>query len=89
MRNLQTLRKDIDTLDEQIIDLIAKRFDVVREVGKYKAENNIEAHDPTRWQAVLHQIKARAKDKDIPEAFIETMYETMHDQAIEIEKQQK
>ena len=33
-------RKRIDQLDEQLIRLLAERFEITKAVGEYKAENN-------------------------------------------------
>lgn len=37
---LQQLRQEIDTIDQEITDLLAKRIDVVKQVGHYKKANN-------------------------------------------------
>jgi len=38
---LKQLREKIDKIDEQILDLLNARAEVVREVGKSKAKNSI------------------------------------------------
>ncbi len=34
-------RKQIDKIDEELINVLAKRINIVREIGKYKKENGI------------------------------------------------
>lgn len=41
MDELEKYRQEINALDRQLIDLFAKRFDIVRAVGKLKAEKGI------------------------------------------------
>ena len=41
MRNLSEIRTEIDSIDEQIIELFKKRMDCAKEVGNYKKANNI------------------------------------------------
>lgn len=36
MRNLSEIRTEIDSIDEQIIELFKKRMDCAKEVGNYK-----------------------------------------------------
>jgi len=60
---LELYRKQIDEIDVQIIDLLAKRFEVVKKVGEYKKERNIPPLQPERWQQVLQTRKNLAKEK--------------------------
>jgi len=56
---LSEQRKRIDELDEQLIRLLAERFEITKSVGQFKAENNLPAADPEREQqqiARLHEI---------------------------------
>jgi chorismate mutase len=39
--DLDSLRKDIAQIDDSIIDLLIKRFDVTDEIGRIKNKNNI------------------------------------------------
>lgn len=41
MRNLSEIRTEIDSIDEQIIELFKKRMDCAKDVGNYKKANNI------------------------------------------------
>ena len=40
MKDLQRLRKQIDHIDEQILNLLNNRAELAIEVGKYKTQNN-------------------------------------------------
>ena len=41
MRDLKEIRKDIDKIDNQLIELFKQRMDCARDVGIYKQANNI------------------------------------------------
>ena len=41
MKNLDSLRKKIETIDMQIADLLKSRFDVVEQIGEIKHENGL------------------------------------------------
>ncbi|MGB1121632.1 MAG: chorismate mutase, partial [Saprospiraceae bacterium] len=46
---LDELRHHIDEIDEQIIQLIAKRMNIAREIGEHKKDNNIAILQMSRW----------------------------------------
>lgn len=48
MKDLTELRKEIDVLDKQLIELLAERFRVTEQVGKFKAAHSLPAVDRTR-----------------------------------------
>ena len=53
LANLEALRVDIDSLDGDTIDLLVKRMEVVREIGKYKKENGITILQMNRWSRLF------------------------------------
>ena len=40
MKNLASLREEIDHLDEQLWEVIGKRAEVVREIGEWKRQHD-------------------------------------------------
>ena len=46
MRDLKEIRKDIDKIDNQLIELFKQRMDCARDVGIYKQANNIVDETP-------------------------------------------
>ncbi|AZN41029.1 chorismate mutase [Paenibacillus albus] len=46
--DLQELRVQIDAIDKQMIALLAERFQLTEEVGKYKAEHQLPPQDTVR-----------------------------------------
>jgi len=77
MKNqLESLRKQINEIDEQIISLLAKRMKVVKEVGHLKRKNNIPILDRSRWQKVIKSKKG----------YIKKIWKIIHDEALRIEQ---
>lgn len=58
--NLQDKRIALDAIDAQIVDLMAKRMDIVREIGRYKAENNLPVLDSERERQKLAELSKQA-----------------------------
>ena len=82
------LRKEIDTADEEILNALAKRFSVVREIAKLKKNKNIEPLDRKRWKEVLQKVTAKTKNiTNIPEDLIKKIYEEIHQASLKIEKE--
>lgn len=84
-KTLEDLRKEINKTDEQILSILAKRFAIVKEIGKLKREQNIAPLDEKRWQEVLEKIIETSKKHNISEELIKTIYEEIHKTALTIE----
>jgi chorismate mutase len=50
MNNINTLRAEIDTLDNELIDILSRRFEVTRKIGLYKKINKLNSVD---WKRSL------------------------------------
>lgn len=55
---LELLREQIDRIDNEILELLNKRFDYCVGVGEYKQRNNIKSvYDPKREQNIINRLK--------------------------------
>ena len=75
--DLTDYRKEIDTIDEEICKLFAKRMTVVNEIGEFKRENDIPVNSGSREREVLAHIS-----KQLPEDledFGRVLYRSMFD----------
>lgn len=52
IKQLNDLRKNIDTIDSEIIHLLCKRFEISKNIGLIKKENNIKILDSNREEEV-------------------------------------
>ena len=83
---LKQLRDQIDSIDDEIVSLLSKRMDLVKEVGKLKKEHNIEPLDVKRLEELLENKKERAKLLGLSQIFIEKIYKLIHDHSIKTQK---
>lgn len=79
---LEYLRQLMDTLDAEIIDLLAKRMELSERMGSVKKACNMTAYQPQRWQEIVATRSAQAISKMLPEDFIVTLYEIIHHESI-------
>jgi len=62
MIDLMDLRKEIDRIDKEILDLFERRMEVSKGVAKYKIENNKPVFDKDREIEKIKVLKGMAKD---------------------------
>jgi chorismate mutase len=82
---LEEFRKEIDTLDEELLRVLAERMDIARQIGSYKKANGLELTDPKRMETVLAAQMERAKSADLPEEFVKQLYEIIYKHTIAVE----
>ena len=51
--NIENCRKEIDTIDSEILKLFNRRMEISGEIGKYKEENNLPITDIEREKEIL------------------------------------
>lgn len=85
---LAPLRRQIDTLDEEIVRLLAARFDVVRQVAAMKAETGIPVRLPGRIEAVCGRAAELGARHDLDPAFMRRLYRQIIDEACAMEDRQ-
>ena len=85
MRDLASLREEIDQLDEQLWEVIGKRADVVRQIGEWKRQHGEQVIQPERWQEVLQHCQSVADKHGLSETVIEEVMEAIHNESVRIE----
>lgn len=75
MDDLQTLRRDIDAIDRQLVELFRQRMDVTHKVGEYKRSQGLPVLDQERERQVL-QNKGALAGEELRPAVI-TLYQTI------------
>jgi chorismate mutase/prephenate dehydratase len=63
--DLGALRKELDEVDRGLVDLIARRLEIVAGVGAAKAGTDTPIRDVDRERAVLDGVEAAARDRGI------------------------
>ncbi len=67
--SLEPLRKQIDTLDSQIIELLNQRAQLVHQVGETKRAQGISIYAPEREETLLKKLVA--KSKALPDSLLD------------------
>ena len=82
---LKKLREKIDEIDEQILNLLNARAEVVKEVGKSKAKNSINYYDPDREEKILTRLQQINKGH-FPNASIIAVFREIISASLSLEK---
>ena len=88
-QTLQTSRKKIDSLDKALIQLLGERERVVKEIGIYKAQNNIPSLQADRFKQVLEKSVEAGKKEGLSETFITELMNAVHKESLRIEDELK
>ena len=85
MRDLASLREEIDQLDEQLWEVVGKRADVVRQIGEWKRLHGEQVVQPERWQEVLQHCQSIADRHGLSETVVQEVMEAIHNESVRIE----
>ena len=83
---LQTYRDQIDTIDSEMIYLLSRRVEIVKQIWLLKKDMWIQPLQPARWQQVLDNLKLDAKEHGVNENFIEDIWNRIHKESLDLEK---
>ena len=79
---IQQLRKQIDELDNQLMELLAKRMRVCREIGEYKKQNNMTVLQATRYNEILDKRGAQGSLLGMGPEFVAKVFESIHEESV-------
>ena len=89
MQLLRPYRERIDVLDDQIVDLLVRRFAVVGEVAELKAARGIPSVLPARVTEVIDRNAAAAEAKGLDPEVVRQVYTYLIKHAHDIEDRAK
>lgn len=82
---LTILRNKIDGLDEEIINLLSTRMNIVEEIGNHKKENDITILQAERWKKIINDRKKIAKSLGVSEGLVQRILKIIHEESINIQ----
>ncbi len=78
--DLENLRKEIDAIDAQLLDLFNRRAGLVLKVGQVKQQMGLKLFDPEREEQILSAVKASNKGP-LPEQSVARLFERVIDES--------
>lgn len=80
--NITALRKQIDEVDNQLIDLLAKRMRISREIGQYKKEHGMTIVQTSRYSEILDKRGAQGAFCGVSPECIRQIFESIHEESV-------
>jgi chorismate mutase len=80
--NLGELRKQIDELDNQLVELLAKRMRVAREIGTFKKEHNMQVLQAGRYSEILEARIQQGEKFGIDGECMQKVLEAIHEESV-------
>ena len=80
--SLTALRKQIDEMDNQLMDLLTRRMRVSREIAGYKREHNMGVVQTGRYNEILDKRGAQGTLCGMDADFIKKVYEAIHEESV-------
>jgi chorismate mutase len=80
---LEELRSEIDKLDEELIDILARRMKIVEDIGLYKKSNKITILQLKRWNQLMNDRIEAGEKMGLSREFLLKLLESVHEEGIQ------
>ena len=80
--SISQLRKQIDELDNNLMDLLTKRMRISREIAEYKKLHNMTVVQTTRYSEILDKRATQGSLCGMSPQFVRDIYEHIHEESV-------
>ncbi len=84
-RKLNMHRKELDLIDNNIIDVLADRMGIAAEIGKLKHSENVAILQSGRWSDIISKMVELGVAKGLSKEFVEEIFRAIHVESINIQ----
>ena len=85
--DLELRRGELDVLDSRIIELLARRMKVVKEIGELKKQENLAVLQIKRWDQVINNLMKEGRSLGLSEEVVKRLYDLIHDASIQVQEE--
>ncbi len=86
--SLESIRKEIDAIDESIIELIRQRLSFSTEIAHEKIKNNLQLRDAAREKEILKKYIQIAEKKGIDKKLIEKIFMLLIEGSVSLQEKE-
>ena len=79
---LELLRGRIDGIDHEIMEVLAQRMSIVRQIGQYKKENQVTALQINRWTQIMEDRSRLAEKLSLDDTFVKSLFQLIHEDSV-------
>lgn len=80
--SLETLRRQIDEIDNALIEMLTKRMRISREIGQYKREHDMTIVQTGRYTEILDKRGAQGVLCGMSAEFMKSIFEAIHEESV-------
>ena len=80
---LAALRSEIDDIDDELLQILARRMNVSSKIGEHKKQEGLTIVQMDRWKQVLADHLATGENLGLPDELIEKVFEAIHQASIQ------
>ena len=82
-RDLAGLRGEIDDIDDELLQLLARRMEVSAQIGEYKKRHNVTVVQMDRWRKILSDHVSTGRELGLDEELVNAVFEAIHHASIQ------
>ena len=83
--DIRDLRIKMDSIDEQLVELLSGRMTIARAIGDYKKEHGLTVLQLSRWLEIIKTRKVWSEELGLEEEFLKLVLEQVHKESIRIQ----
>jgi chorismate mutase len=80
--SLTSLRRQIDELDNSLLELLSRRMRISEEIGQYKKEHNMLILQSQRYDEILKNRIQQAEKMGMDSEFMQTVLIAIHEESV-------
>jgi len=86
VNKLNTLRAQINVLDNALVEMLGKRMKIADAIGLLKKKNNVAILQNKRWNEILDKMILEGEENQLSEEFMLRIYKAIHMESINHQK---
>jgi len=79
---LEELRTEVDKIDGELLQILARRMEIIDEIGDYKKENKITILQMKRWAGIINDRLSQGTHLGLDSDFLTRLLNLIHDESI-------
>jgi chorismate mutase len=82
---LELLRSRIDALDTELLETLSSRMEIVKQIGKYKRENNVTALQINRFAELMDKRVQLGVSLNLDAHFVQQVFQHIHEDSVRMQ----
>lgn len=82
---LELLRNRIDAIDTELLETLSSRMEIVKQIGKYKRENNVTALQIGRFSELMDKRVKLGVSLNLDPHFVQQVFQHIHEDSVRMQ----